>query len=208
MVNRRRFLAALAGAGVPLVRTPRGFGQSFRPAPRRWSAVQDVLDAHVARRTVAGAVTALSYADAPLTYLAAGRIALDSDRPPDENSIYRMYSTTKVVTGIAAMKLVQDGKLRLGQPVTDVIPEWKSLRVAIDAKESLESRPVRTTMTMRHLLTHTSGLAYWIPSAGSDLLPSMYRERGITPGDYGIRGVRPGYGPQAKTLSEMIGPSC
>lgn len=204
MLNRRHFLEVLAGARLPLVCTPRGFGQSSQPAQRRWSAVQDVLDAHVGRRTIAGAVTALSYADARVTYLAAGRIALDSDRPPDENSIYRMFSTTKVVTGIAAMTLVQDGKLRLDQPVAELIPEWKSLRVAIDAKKSLESRLARTTMTMRHLLTHTSGLANWIPSAGSDLLPSKYRERGITPGDYGIRGVRPGYGPQAKTLSDVI----
>src|SRR5215813_2303460 len=100
-------------------------------------------------------------------YRAAGRIALDSDVAADENSIYRLFSVTKVVTGVAAMTLIQDGKLRLDQPVADVIPEWKSLRVAIDPKKSLESRPARTTMTMRHLLTHTSGLAYWIPSAGS-----------------------------------------
>lgn len=60
-------------------------------------------------------------------------------------------------------------------------------------------------MTMRHLLTHTSGLAYWIPAAGSGLLPTIYRERGITPGDtyYRTQG-RPGYGPQVKNLSEMI----
>jgi CubicO group peptidase (beta-lactamase class C family) len=204
MLNRRHFLAVLTSASLPLVKMPREFAQTVRSVAGRWPRVQDVLDAHVGRRTIAGAVTALSYAGAPITYLAAGRIALDSDRPPDENSIYRMYSTTKVVTGIAAMRLIQDGKLRLDQPVAELIPEFKSLRVAIDAKKSLESRPARTTMTMRHLLTHTSGLAYWIPAAGSDLLPSMYRERGITPGDYGIRGVRPGYGPQVKTLSEMI----
>jgi CubicO group peptidase (beta-lactamase class C family) len=203
-MNRRHFLAVLTSASLPLVRMPRGFAQTVRSAAGRWSRVQDVLDAHVRRRAIAGAVAALSYGDAPVTYLTAGGIALDSDRRADENSIYRMYSTTKVVTGIAAMRLIQDGKLRLDQPVAELIPEFKSLRVAIDAKKSLESRPARTTMTMRHLLTHTSGLAYWIPAAGSDLLPTVYRERGITPGDYGIRGVRPGYGPQVKTLSEML----
>jgi CubicO group peptidase (beta-lactamase class C family) len=205
MLSRRHFLAVVTSATLPLVRMPRGFAQTVPSTAGRWSHVQDVLDAHVRRRAIAGAVAALSYGDAPVAYLTAGRIALDTDRRPDENSIYRMYSTTKVVTGIAAMRLSQDGKLRLDQPVAEVIPEWKSLRVAIDAKKSLESRPARTTMTMRHLLTHTSGLSYWIPTAGSDLLPSTYRERGITPGDayYGIQG-RPGYGPQAKNLSEMI----
>ena len=205
MVNRRHFLAAVAGASVPLVRTRRGVAQSSRSAPRGWRAVRDVLDAHVGKRAIAGAVTALQYGDAPLAYLRVGRIALDSDRRPDENSIYRMASTTKVVTGIATMRLIQDGKLRLDQPVTDVVPEWKSLRVALDPQKSLESRPVENTMTLRHLLTHTSGLSYWIPAAGSGLLPTIYRERGITPGDYydAIQG-RPGYGPKVKTLSEMI----
>jgi CubicO group peptidase (beta-lactamase class C family) len=204
MLNRRHFLAVLAGASAPLVRMPRGFGQTTEPVPR-WSTVQDLLDAHVRRREIAGGVVALSYRSSPVAYLTAGGIALDSARRPDENSIYRMASTSKVVTGIAAMRLIQDGKLRLDQPVAEVIPEWKVLRVAMDATTSLDSRPARTVMTMRHLLTHTSGLSYWIPAAGSDLLPTLYRERGITPGDYYYETRRrPGYGPQVKSLSEMI----
>ena len=205
MLNRRHFLAVLAGASAPLVRMPRAFGQTTEPVPR-WSTVQDLLDAHVRRREIAGGVVALSYRSSPVAYLTAGGIALDSARRPNENSIYRMASTSKVVTGIAAMSLIQDGKLRLDQPVAEVIPEWKSLGVAIDATKSLDSRPARRAMTMRHLLTHTSGLSYWIPAAGSDLLPTLYRERGITPGDYYYNGTqrRPGYGPQVKSLSEMI----
>src|SRR5215207_8999748 len=204
MLNRRHFLGALAGAGLPLLCPLRGFSQTSPPPVRRWAAVQKVMDEYVQAGKIAGAVAALSY-DGALVYRTAGRIALDSDVAADENSIYRMYSTTKVVTGIAAFRLIQDGKLRLDQPVADVIPEWKSLRVAIDPQKSLESRPARTTMTMRHLLTHTSGLSYWIPAAGSGLLPTVYRERGITPGDsyYGIQ-ARPGYGPQVTSLTEMI----
>jgi CubicO group peptidase (beta-lactamase class C family) len=204
MLNRRHFLGALAGAGLPLLCPPRGFSQTSPPPVRRWAAVQKVMDEYVKAGKIAGAVAALSY-DGALVYRTAGRIALDSDVAADENSIYRMYSTTKVVTGIAAFRLIQDGKLRLDQPVADVVPEWKSLRVAIDPQKSLESRPAKTTMTMRHLLTHTSGLSYWIPAAGSGLLPTVYRERGITPGDtyYGIQ-ARPGYGPQVTSLPEMI----
>jgi CubicO group peptidase (beta-lactamase class C family) len=161
------------------------------------------MDEYVKAGKIAGAVAALSY-DGALVYKTAGRIALDSAVAANENSIYRMYSTTKVVTGIAAFRLIQDGKLRLDQPVGDVIPEWKALRVAVDPTKGLESRPAKTTMTMRHLLTHTSGLSYWIPAAGSGLLPTVYRERGITPGDYYRIQGRPGYGPQVKSLSEMI----
>jgi CubicO group peptidase (beta-lactamase class C family) len=204
MLNRRRFLTAVVGAGLPPTWLSRGFRQKLPPVARRWRNVQALLDTHVQKRTIAGAVAAMSYGDTPVAYLSAGGLTLDSDRRPDENSIYRMYSTSKVVTGIATMRLVQDGKLRLDQPVVELIPEWASLRVAIDPQKSLESRPVRTTMTLRHLLTHTSGLSYWIPAVGSGLLPTIYRERGITPGDYQTQDVRPGYGPQAKTLSEMI----
>ena len=204
MLNRRHFLAVLASASFPSALMSRGFRQPRQDAPRRWSGVQDFLDAQVRSRTIAGAVVALAYGDTAVAFLTAGRIALDSDRRPDENSIYRMHSTSKVVTGIAAMSLVQDGKLRLDQPVAELIPEWKSLRVAVDPQKSLESRPARTTMTLRHLLTHTSGLSYWIPAAGSGLLPTIYRERGITPGDIGLGNARQGYGPQAKNLSEMI----
>jgi CubicO group peptidase (beta-lactamase class C family) len=203
VLNRRDFLA-LAGASVPHVLL-RAWGHEPQPAGR-WPNVQGVIDAHVRKGAIPGAVVALSYGDAPLTYLTAGRIALDSDRRPDENSIYRMYSTTKLPTGIAVMRLIQDGKLGLDQPVVELIPEWKSLRVAIDPQKSVEdSRPVSTTMTLRHLLTHTAGFDYWIPAAGSGLLPTIYKERGITPGDtyYTTQG-RPGYGPQAKSLTEMV----
>jgi CubicO group peptidase (beta-lactamase class C family) len=204
MLNRRNFLALVASASLPSALTPRAFRQTQQPAERRWSGLQDFLDAHVRKRTIAGAVVALSYRDTPAAFLTAGGIALDSDRRPDENSIYRMHSTSKVATGIAAMRLIQDNKLHLDQPVAELIPEWKSLRVAIDPQKGLESRPARTTMTLRHLLTHTSGLAYWIPAAGSGLLPTIYRERGITPGDIRLGDARQGYGPQAKNLSEMI----
>jgi CubicO group peptidase (beta-lactamase class C family) len=166
--------------------------------------VQKLLDAYVADGKVAGAAVALSYGGSPPAYPAAGRIALDSPARFDENSLCRIYSMTKPVTGVAAMMLVEDGRLQLDQPVADVLPEFRSLRVAIDPQKGLESRPAARVMTMRHLLTHTSGLSYWTPASGDGPLPTAYRERGITPGDYGSNHDRPGYGPQAKNLAEMV----
>lgn len=174
-------------------------------AVRQWTAIQKLIDGYVAAKKMAGAGVAISYDGAPVTYLAAGTLAFDSQKRFDENSICRVYSMTKPVTGIAAMLLVEDGKLSLDQPVADVLPEFKALRVAIDVERSLDSRPATKTMTMRHLLTHTSGLASWTPlSSGPALLHIAYRERGITPGNFGERLNREGYGPQATSLVDMV----
>ena len=114
------------------------------------------------------------------------------------------HSMTKAVTGIATMLLVDDGKLSLDRPVADVLPEWRALRVARDRNKDLASQPATKSMTFRHLLAHTSGLGDWAPSAGSDPLSVAYRERSITPGNRGIRLKRPGYGPQAVDLKDMV----
>jgi Beta-lactamase class C and other penicillin binding proteins len=203
-MDRRRFLTLLAGAALA---TPSLIGCVARAATRpaqRWTAVQRMIDGYVADRKVAGAAVALSYGGTALAYPAAGRIALGSPVRFDENSLCRIYSMTKPVTGVAAMTLIEDGKIALDQPVADVLPEFRSLHVAIDLQKSMESRPAVKTMTMRHLLTHTSGLSYWTPLSGVGALPTAYRERGITPGNYGAGLNRPGYGPQAKNLVEMV----
>lgn len=159
---------------------------------------------YVRERKVAGGVAAVSHRNGELYYPAAGTIALDSQTPFDENSICRIYSMSKPVTGIAAMMLVESGAMQLDQPAADVLPEFRSLRVLVDPKKGLDSLPARNTMTMRHLLTHTSGLDYWTPLSPGPL-SALYRERGITPGNVGARLNRPGYGPQVTSLDEMVG---
>jgi CubicO group peptidase (beta-lactamase class C family) len=198
--DRRCFIQSVTAGIAGLSWAMRGLA-----AERQWAAIQKLIDGYVADKKMAGTGVAIFYGGAPVTYLAAGTIALDSQKRFDENSICRIYSMTKPVTGIAAMLLVEDGKLSLDQPVADVLPEFRALRVAIDVERSLDSRPASKTMTMRHLLTHTSGLASWTPlSSGPELLHVAYRERGITPGNFGERLDRQGYGPQATSLVDMV----
>jgi CubicO group peptidase (beta-lactamase class C family) len=103
------------------------------------------------------------------------------------------------------MLLVESGKLRLDQPVADIVPELQKPLVALDPKRGFEARAATRTMTIRHLLTHTAGLAYWIPSQGTDALSTAYRAQGITPGNYyPTELARPGYGPQANGLEDMV----
>jgi CubicO group peptidase (beta-lactamase class C family) len=192
---------ALAGAAALLPgATAAALGRS------RWRAVDDVLRGFVRERQAAGVCFAASYGrEWSPTYLAAGTVAFDSRVAFDENSVCRIYSMTKHVTRIASLLLVEDGRLSLDQPVASVLPEFRDLRVQIDPEGSLDSRPATRTMTMRHLITNTSGLANWTPGSDSgEPLHRLYRERGITPGNFGAGLRRPGYGPQATSLDELV----
>ncbi len=202
-ISRRHMVATLAGAFASGTLSS-AVAQAPAPGRRSGRAVQALLERYVATAKLAGAAVAIGDGATPLTYLRAGHLALDAAAPFDEDAVCRIYSMTKPVTGLSAMLLVEAGALRLDQPVADVLPETRHLRVAIDPSKGLEARPATRTMTIRHLLTHTAGLAYWTPERGTDALSTVYRTRGITPGNYGAGLARPGYGPQAVGLEDMV----
>jgi CubicO group peptidase (beta-lactamase class C family) len=102
---------------------------------------------------------------------------------------------TKPVTGVAAMLLVEDGKLRLDQPISDFFPAFKTMRVATNPETSLAGVPAKTPITVRHLLTHTGGLGYNIIVKGA--LLKEYERLGVLPAavngqmETQMRAVRP-----------------
>ena len=200
-LSRRSCIAAITGAAL----IPASFAVGAAPKARSWPALQKTLDELIAERRGAGIGVGICFGDGAPEYPSAGTLAFDSRTPFDENSIARMYSITKNVTRIATLLLVEDGKLALDQPVTDVLPEFRNLQVVIDPAKGLESRPATKVMTMRHLVTNTSGLGSWTPGSDSgELLHQLYRERGVTPGNYGRGRGRPGYGEQPKTLENLV----
>lgn len=195
-MDRRCFFAQPVASLLPLLAGRAAFGQA--------SALQKLIDDYTGSKRLAGAAVAIADGGAPIRYLQAGRLAFDAEAAFDQNSVCRVYSMTKPVTGLATVLLIEAGKLRLYQPVHDVIPELATLQVALDPSKSLDSRPAKQTMTIRHLLTHSAGLAYWTPERGTDALSTAYRARGITPGNYGAGLLRPGYGPQVQDLVAMV----
>ena len=201
-VSRRAVLAMAAMSFANLNALSRAI--AAQSAKNEWARVRALIQSYVDQRKIAGAIVGVSYDGAPMDFLAAGSPALNSAAPVDENTIWRIYSMTKPVTGIAAMMLVEDGLIELDQPVREVIPEFAELKVAVRPDEGLEARPARTVMTMRHLITHSGGFAYWTPLSKKDALSEAYRARGITPGNVGAGLHRPGYGPQVKDLAKMI----
>ncbi len=201
-LSRRHCIAGFAGMTLIPWQSSAGSAQG---AGNSWPTLQKTLDEFVAERRGAGIGVGICFGDRAPAYPAAGTLAFNSSLRFDENSIGRMYSITKNVTRIATLMLVEDGKLGLDQPVTDVLPELRNLRVVIDLAKGLESRPATKVMTMRQLVTNTSGLGSWTPGSDSgEALHRLYRERGVTPGNYGKGRDRPGYGEQPKSLEQLI----
>ena len=80
----------------------------------------------------------------------------DSPTPVTTDTIFRIYSMTKPIISVAAMSLVESGKLGLDDPVSDYLPSFLDLQVIDSATGDI--RPANNTMTIRHLLTHQSGI--------------------------------------------------
>lgn len=174
-LSRRLFLrggaAAAAGAAVsqlPLGRLPQAFAQVAQPWPKTAALVRG----YVRERKVSGMIAALGWREAPFETVASGAEGFSDDDPVSADTLFRIYSMTKPITGMAAMILIDEGKLALDQPLAEIFPEFAEMRVAIDPAKSLASRPARNKITIRHLLTHTSGLGYSLPTdaVGMELL--------------------------------------
>lgn len=201
VVDRRRFLAGTF-SGAAFLATP-SWAKTGRHIGREWPAVAAFLNDTVARKYVPGVAAAIGRGTDQADFLAAGTLARDSDVAVTPDTLFRCYSQTKPVTGIAAMMLIEDGKLKLDQNIADLIPAFANPRVLIDPAKSLKSRPAQTPITVRNLLTHTAGLGYSIVTKGP--LLQEYLKLGLTPGAVSRKPL-PGFeaiAPTAPSLEEF-----
>lgn len=172
--------------------TGTAFAQQAAPAPQTAPAApltavpsllpttQALLDGYIRDDKMPGIVTSFGFGNHPTIFLSAGKIADDAAAPktgPD--TLWRVYSMTKPITGMAAMILVEEGKIKLDDPVSKYIPAFKTMKVRL-REDTLESAPAKNQITIRMLLTHTAGLGYNIITKGP--LKDEYERRGITPG--------------------------
>jgi CubicO group peptidase (beta-lactamase class C family) len=90
-----------------------------------------------------------------------GRRDVEGDRPVERDTLYRIYSMTKPVTSVALMMLYEEGHFLLENPVSRWLPELGDLRVWVaGTADAPETRPLEQSLTVHHVLTHTSGLTY------------------------------------------------
>ncbi len=138
------------------------------------------MQSYVAEKKVSAMMAAIGFGAGDPQYISEGTIAIDSAVPADKDTLWRIYSMTKPVTGMAAMILIDEGKLTLDMPVAEILPEFANMKVLTDPAKSLDAVPAKTQMTVRHLLTHTAGLGYNIITKGP--LLNEYNRLGIAPG--------------------------
>src|SRR5262245_4567640 len=183
--------------------TPRRAYAQTAPASR--AKIDAALKAAVDAKEVPG-VVAMVATDKGLFYENAFGVR-ELGKGPDMtiDSVFRIASMTKAITSVAAMQMVEQGKLKLEEPVPNIDPALGSPQVleGFDASGAPKLRPAKRPITLRHLLTHTAGFCYelWdanmvryvkasgIPSTATGKVASIRMPLVFDPGDkweYGV----------------------
>jgi CubicO group peptidase (beta-lactamase class C family) len=153
----------LVAATLPNVK-PEEVGLSSERLQRIHQMIQRRIDAG----DISGAVTLVARNGRVAHFETHGLMDIETKRPMSKDAIFRLASMTKPITGVAIMMLVEEGKVRLTDPVSKFIPEFKNLNVAVAKQAGAAGRgapppqfytvPAEREITVRDLLTHTSGL--------------------------------------------------
>jgi CubicO group peptidase (beta-lactamase class C family) len=151
---------------------PSQFSESHFPSLRA------LLERHVAARDIAGAVVGIAVGGEEPCFVAVGETGFDSGRPIAADSIHRIYSQTKPITGISTMMLIEEGRIALDQPIGELLPELADLPVLVSG-DGEAVRPAKRQPTVRDLLTHTAGFSYGLQISP---LAARYRQAGLQPG--------------------------
>jgi CubicO group peptidase (beta-lactamase class C family) len=122
----------------------------------RLQRIGQLIDRRTAAKDISGAVTLVALGGHVVHFEARGLMDIESGKPMARDTLFDVASMTKPVTTVAILMLVEEGRLRLTDPVAQFIPSFKNLKV----KSASDAQPVPATrdITIRDLLTHTSGV--------------------------------------------------
>lgn len=142
--------------------------------PKRLALLVDRLQEDVLAHALPGAVALISRRGKVGLYEAIGWQDPALDTPMARDSIFRIYSMTKPIVSLAAMMLVEQGRMLLADPVGKYLPEFAKMQVAQVKDGRIELRPARQPMTVQDLLRHTAGMGY--EYSGDSYVQRLYRE--------------------------------
>ena len=146
-IRRGLGLAVLALVATTPARSqqasPRAKPEDVGVSSERLHRIDEVMKRHIDEHHIAGAVTLVARKGKVVHFEAHGLKDVESRQPMTRDTLFRMASSTKPVTGVAVMMLIEEGKIRLADPVSKFIPEFKGLKVAVEKerRRSSSSRP-------------------------------------------------------------------
>ena len=144
--------------------------------------IHEVIQRHMDAHEISGAVTLVARKGRIVHLEAHGLMDVESQKPMAKDAIFRIWSMSKVVGGTAILMLMEEGKVRLNDPVSKFIPEFKGMKVAVvpearrgpvapaDLAAAIEfyTMPATREITIQDLLTHVSGLGSG-PASSSEI---------------------------------------
>ena len=155
-------------AALCLTPTPPAAAQDLAPAAPesagmssdRLAEATRALQAHINGSNIAGVVAAVARHGRLVYFEALGQRDRETGDPMERDDLFRLYSMTRPITSTAVMMLWEEGRFQLDDPIAQYLPQFADQRVFADAgaPDLAQTRPRSGDITVRHLLTHTSGI--------------------------------------------------
>jgi len=127
----------------------------------RLARIGDHMKRYIDAGKIAGTLTLVARRGQVAYLEPQGHLEIERPRPVTADAVWRIYSMTKPITSVGLMMLYEEGRFQLDDPVHRFIPSWQNLRVFVGGNyPTFKTAPVERPMTIRDLLSHTSGLTY------------------------------------------------
>jgi CubicO group peptidase (beta-lactamase class C family) len=193
-MNCRHRLRALAGAALLVLAAPqvRAEGTFDIPAgahfdPQKLEKIGEFFRNEVATGKIPGAILLIEQHGKPVYHQLFGVRDPATKQPMTDDTIFRIFSMSKPITSVAAMMLVDQGKLKLDDAIEKYIPSFGKARVGVEKKadngeKALELVPLRRPITIQDLMTQTSGITYGF--YGDSMVRKAYANARIYDGDF------------------------
>lgn len=172
-------LASLANAQSLQMATPESVGMDSARLQKVTQAMQGLVD----EGRLAGVVTMVARDGKVVHFESVGHRDIAAGSPMSNDDLFRIYSMTKPITGVALMMLYEEGKFKLSDPVENYIPQFKDLKVAAgtDSNGEIITVDADHPMTIRELMSHTAGLSYGLFSASK--VDELYNQANVLDGN-------------------------
>jgi CubicO group peptidase (beta-lactamase class C family) len=194
MNSRHAMRSLISGALLTIVAIPPAFAEGSFDLPagahfnlQKLQRIGEYFREQIANGKIPGAILLIRQHDKPVYHEFFGVRDLATKLPMTDDTIFRLHSMTKPITSVVAMMLVDEGKLRLDDPVAKYIPSFAEAKVGVEKKaangdKTLDLVPANRPITIVDLMTHTSGITYGF--YGESMVRQLYRDAKIYDGDF------------------------